>query len=312
MPRTAFGDDVLRAEALRDRARIAARALFEDARMGRALPIENLTGVIDEMDRAIAHNPAALLSVLRLKNKDDYTYLHSVAVAALMMALGRRLGFEGAALTELGLAGLLHDIGKVGVPDAMLNKPGRLEPLEWASVRQHPQIGWDILRRESAAGAVALDVCLHHHEKTDGSGYPHKLGGDAISQVARMGAICDVYDAITSDRPYKRGWEPAEAIRRMAEWQEGHFDRGIFHAFVKLVGIYPAGTVVRLASDRLAVVLGQGAGSSLTPSVRLICTVPEGEPLEPEILDLEDDSDRIVGIEDAAEWGVQAAQLLRE
>ena len=310
-PRTDFGDDIVRAEAIRERAKVATRALFEDARMGRALRMESLASVIDEVDNAIALNPAAMLSVVRLKNKDDYTYLHSVAVAALMMALGRRLGFEGAALTELGLAGLLHDIGKVGVPDATLNKPGRLEPLEWASVRQHPEIGWDILRRESVAGPVALDVCLHHHEKIDGSGYPHKLDGESISRVARMGAICDVYDAITSDRPYKRGWEPAEAIRRMAEWQEGHFDRAIFHAFVKLIGIYPTGTLVRLASDRLAVVLSQSGGSSLTPTVRLICTVPEGEPLEPEVVELEDGGDRIVGIEDAAQWGVQVPQLLR-
>lgn len=311
VPRTDFGDDIVRAEAIRERAKVATRALFEDARMGRALRMESLASVIDEVDNAIALNPAAMLSVVRLKNKDDYTYLHSVAVAALMMALGRRLGFEGAALTELGLAGLLHDIGKVGVPDATLNKPGRLEPLEWASVRQHPEIGWDILRRESVAGPVALDVCLHHHEKIDGSGYPHKLDGESISRVARMGAICDVYDAITSDRPYKRGWEPAEAIRRMAEWQEGHFDRAIFHAFVKLIGIYPTGTLVRLASDRLAVVLSQSGGSSLTPTVRLICTVPEGEPLEPEVVELEDGGDRIVGIEDAAQWGVQVSQLLR-
>jgi putative nucleotidyltransferase with HDIG domain len=311
VPRTDFGGDIVRAEAIRDRAKLAAKALFEDARMGRALRMENLASVIDEVDSAIARNPAAMLSVLRLKNKDDYTYLHSVAVAALMMALGRRLGFEGATLTELGLAGLLHDIGKVGVPDATLNKPGRLDALEMASVRQHPEIGWDILRRESAAGPVALDVCLHHHEKIDGSGYPHKLDGEAISRVARMGAICDVYDAITSDRPYKRGWEPAEAIRRMAEWQEGHFDRGIFHAFVKLIGIYPTGTLVRLASDRLAVVLTQSGGSSLTPTVRLICTLPEGEPLDPLVMELEDGDDRIVGIEDAAQWGLQVPQLLR-
>ena len=309
--RTDFGGDVVRAEAIRDRAKVAARALFEDARMGRALHMESLANVIDEVESAIARNPAAMLSVLRLKNKDDYTYLHSVAVAALMMALGRRLGFSGAELTELGLAGLLHDIGKVGIPDATLNKPGRLEPLEWASVRQHPEIGWDILRRESAASPVALDVCLHHHEKIDGSGYPHTLGGEAISRVARMGAICDVYDAITSDRPYKRGWEPAEAIRRMAEWQEGHFDRAIFHAFVKLIGIYPTGTIVRLASDRLAIVLSQSGGNSLTPTVRLICTVPEGEPLEPVVLELEDGGDRIVGIEDPASWGLQVPQLLR-
>ena len=309
-PRSAFGHDVRHAEALRDRAKAAARALFHDARMGRALRMETAASIIDEVDDAIARNPAAMLSVLRLKNKDDYTYLHSVAVAALMMALGRRLGYDGAALKELGMAGLLHDIGKVGVPDAVLNKPGRLSPLEWTSVRQHPQIGWDILRRESAAGPVALDVCLHHHEKTDGSGYPDRLAGEGISRAARMGAICDVYDAITSDRPYKRGWEPAEAIRRMAEWQEGHFDREIFHAFVRLVGIYPAGTLVRLASDRLAVVLTQGRGSSLHPTVRLICALPDRAPLPPETVDLEQAGDRIAGIEDPASWGLHIPRLL--
>ncbi len=310
-PRTVFGNDVARAEALRDRAKAAAKALFQDARMGRALQMETAASIVDEVDEAIARNPAAMLSVLRLKNKDDYTYLHSVAVAALMMALGRRLGHEGAELKELGLAGLLHDIGKVGVPDAVLNKPGRLNPLELTSVRQHPQIGWDILRREVAAGPVALDVCLHHHEKTDGSGYPEKLAGTAISHAARMGAICDVYDAISSDRPYKRGWEPAEAIRRMAEWQDGHFDRELFHAFVKLIGIYPTGTLVRLSSERLAVVLVQGNRSALTPIVQPVCTVPERSPLPPDSLDLECSSDRIVAIEDATAWGLDVAALLR-
>ncbi len=310
-PRTTFGDDVARAEELRDRAKAAAKALFHDARMGRALQMETATRIVDEVDDAIARNPAAMLSVLRLKNKDDYTYLHSVAVAALMMALGRRLGYEGAELKELGLAGLLHDIGKVGVPDAVLNKPGRLSPLEMTSVRQHPQIGWDILRREAAAGPVALDVCLHHHEKTDGSGYPEKLAGNSISRAARMGAICDVYDAITSDRPYKRGWEPAEAIRRMAEWQDGHFDRDLFHAFVKLIGIYPTGTLVRLASERLAVVLTQGESSSLNPIVRPVCALPDREPLEPETLDLHASGDRIVEIEDPLAWGIHIPRVLR-
>lgn len=311
-PQTPFGSEVARAEELRDRAKAAAKALFHDARMGHALRMETATSIVDEVDDAIVRNPAAMLSVLRLKNKDDYTYLHSVAVAALMMALGRRLGYEGAALKELGLAGLLHDIGKVGVPDAVLNKPGKLSPLEMSSVRQHPQIGWDILRREAAAGPVALDVCLHHHEKIDGNGYPERLPGHAISRAARMGAICDVYDAITSDRPYKRGWEPAEAIRRMAEWQDGHFDRDIFHAFVKLVGIYPTGTLVRLASDRLAVVLVQGEGSSLKPVVRLICALPDREPLAPETLDLHASDDRIVEIEDPAAWGIHIPRVLRE
>lgn len=311
LPRSAFGDDVARAEAIRDRAKDVAMTLFGDARMGRALSMEAASEIVDEVNAAIARNQAALLSVMRLKNKDDYTYLHSVAVAALMMALGRRLGFEGDALKELGMAGLLHDIGKVGVADAVLNKPGRLNPLEMSSIRLHPQIGWDILRKETGAGPVALDVCLHHHEKTDGSGYPEKLAAEGISREARMGAICDVYDAITSDRPYKKGWEPAEAIRRMAEWQNGHFDRDIFHAFVKLIGIYPTGTLVKLRSGRVAVVLNQGQRSSLSPIVRAFRRWPDPQPIEPTLVDLSDPGDAIVGIEDPLTCGIDVHALLR-
>ncbi|MBU6247987.1 MAG: HD-GYP domain-containing protein [Xanthomonadaceae bacterium] len=310
-PQTGFGQDYIAAEAVRERARGVARSLFREARMGQALSMDAAGEVIDEVTAAITRNSAAMLSVVRLKNKDDYTYLHSVAVGALMIALGKRLGYEGAALRELGMAGLLHDIGKVGIDDAVLNKPGRLSPLEMATVRQHPQIGWDILRREAAAGKMAMDVCLNHHEKTDGSGYPGRLSGEAISEVARMGAICDVYDAITSDRPYKRGWEPAEAIRRMAEWQEGHFDRRLFHAFVKMIGIYPTGTLVRLASDRIAVVLVQGKGSALMPIVQLVCTVADRRPLSPDPLDLEGSDDRIVAIEDPLAWDLDVTRLLR-
>jgi len=310
-PRSAFGKDYATAEAVRERARIAVMALFQQARMGKALSMESAAEVVDEVNEAIARNPAAMLSVVRLKNKDDYTYLHSVAVATLMIALGKRLGHEGETLKQLGMAGLLHDIGKVGISDAVLNKPGRLNPLELATVRQHPQIGWDILSRESAAGAMVLDVCMNHHEKTDGTGYPNRLSGDTLTEAARMGAICDVYDAITSDRCYKAGWEPAEAIRRMAEWQEGHFDRRIFHAFVKLIGIYPTGTLVRLASDRLAVVLVQGNGSALAPIVQLICTLPARLPLAQDTLDLETSDDRILAIEDPAHWDLDIPALLR-
>ncbi|HET6432454.1 HD-GYP domain-containing protein [Dyella sp.] len=311
-PRTAFGDDIAHAEAVRDRAKAVVMAMFGDARMGKALSMDAAAGIVEEINNAITRNTAAMLSVLRLKKKDDYTYLHSVAVSALMMALGRRLGIDGDELKELGVGGLLHDIGKVGVSDAVLNKPGRLSPLEMASVRLHPQIGWDILSRESAASAVALDVCLHHHEKTDGSGYPDKLPAAEISRAARMGAICDVYDAITSDRPYKRGWEPAEAIRRMAEWQDGHFDRDIFHAFVKLIGIYPTGTLVRLSSERLAVVLVQGNSSSLNPIVRVLRALPSNDDLDPVVLDLQESDDTIVGIEDPTAWDLHIPNVLRQ
>lgn len=310
-PRTGFGGEVVRAEAVRDRAKGVAKALFGDARMGRALNVAAASEIVDELSNAVLSSQAAMLSVVRLKNKDDYTYLHSVAVSVLMVALGRRLGLDGEALTDLGMAGLLHDIGKVGVSDTILNKPGRLSPLETSSMRLHPQIGWDILHKFSASHPTALDVCLHHHEKVDGSGYPDKLSGIAISRAARMGAICDVYDAITSVRPYKKGWEPVDAIRRMAEWQEGHFDREIFHTFVRMIGIYPAGTLVRLRSDRLAVVLTQSRDSTLTPMVRAFRSLPSNEDIEPVQIDLEDPSDAIVGIESPLELHIDLPALMR-
>ncbi|MFA6231402.1 MAG: HD-GYP domain-containing protein [Rhodanobacter sp.] len=309
--RTDFGSDVAQAEAIRERAKGVAKSLFADARMGKALSMDAAVEIVEEVSNSITRNPAAILSVLRLKKKDDYTYLHSVAVSALMMALGRRLGVEGDALRELGMAGLLHDIGKVGVADAVLNKPGKLSPLELTSVRLHPELGWDILRQQPGTSKLVLDVCLHHHEKVDGSGYPDKLSGDDLSRAARMGAICDVYDAITSERPYKKGWEPADAIRRMAEWQQGHFDRDLFHAFVKMIGIYPTGTLVRLASNRLAVVLQQGRSSTLSPIVRVFRTLPSNEELAPTLVDLEDTADTIVGIEDAHDWDINVPALLR-
>jgi hypothetical protein len=149
-----------------------------------------------------------------------------------------------------------------------------------------------------------LDVCLHHHEKVDGSGYPHRLKGDEISLFAKMGAVCDVYDAITSDRPYKRGWDPAESIRKMAEWSKGHFDEAVFKAFVKSVGIYPTGSLVRLESGRLGVVMDQHESSLLTPRVKVFFSAKSKTPLPQQIIDLAKlvGREKIIGRESPEDW----------
>jgi len=162
-------------------------------------------------------HPGALISLARLKTADDYTYMHSVAVWALMVALGRQMGLDEEELRTAGLAGLLHDLGKALMNQDVLNKPGKLTDEEFEHIKSHPHEGWKLLKEAGSVNEAVLDVCRHHHERTDGNGYPDRLAGEQFTRLARMGAICDVYDAITSNRPYKRGWDPAESILRMAQ-----------------------------------------------------------------------------------------------
>jgi HD-GYP domain-containing protein (c-di-GMP phosphodiesterase class II) len=220
-----------------------------------------------------------------------------------MVALARRLGHDERQAREAGLAGLLHDLGKAAIPTAVLNKPGRLTDAEYALVKTHSQRGHDMLRAGGVASAVALDVCLHHHERPDGAGYPEGLVGDALSLHARMGAVCDVYDAITSDRPYKAGWDPAESIARMAEWtRAGQFDAAVYRAFVECLGIYPVGSLVRLQSGRLAVVVEQNPAALPSPRVKEFYSTRSELPVPVRVVDLARSSDRIVARESNERW----------
>lgn len=276
--------------------------MFEDARMGKAIDPQATAPLVDEIAAAVAHNAAAILSVARLKTHDDYTYLHSVAVAALMVALANQLGFDKERTRLAGMGGLMHDLGKAFMPLEVLNKPGKLTDAEFEIMKGHPVAGARILHTSGAPPEVE-DVSLHHHERIDGRGYPHGLKGDAISLPARMGAVCDVYDAVTSVRPYKAPWGPAVAMKEMAGWK-GHFDTRVFRAFVKSVGIYPVGALVRLTSQHLAVVVEPGAGSLLTPVVRVFFSLRSNEAVRLRTLDLAAAGcrDGIVGPEDPAKW----------
>lgn len=299
-----IGQEMVQARKTVDRAKEAVASMFQEARMGKALDAEEALPLVEEISSSVSRNPGALISLARLKNKDEYTYMHSVAVCALMVALARQLGLDEQQTREAGLAGLLHDVGKMMIPIEILDKPGKLTDEEFTIIKSHPEEGHKLLLEGKNVSAVALDVCIHHHEKIDGSGYPHKLKGDEISLYAKMGAVCDVYDAITSNRPYKAGWDPAESLRKMAEWAKGHFDPRIFHAFVKSVGIYPIGSLVRMESGRLGVVVDQTEKSLLTPKVKVFFSTKSNMRIPPEVLDMSRPGvkDKIVAHEDSGKW----------
>lgn len=300
-------EELKRAARVCAKSRQAVVSMFQEARMGKAISADAAGEMVEEISSSVLRNPGALISLARLKDADDYTYMHSVAVCALMVALGRQLGFGESETREAGMAGLLHDLGKALTPNEVLNKPGKLTDAEFAIMKQHPVDGHRMLAEANSVSAITLDVCLHHHEKMDGTGYPDRLPGDKITLFARMGAVCDVYDAITSNRPYKAGWDPAESIRKMAEWCKGHFDERIFQAFVRSVGIYPIGSFVRLESGRLGVVLEQTEKSLLTPVVKVFFSAKSQTYIPPQVIDLGKpaSADRIISREDPAKWGIK-------
>lgn len=286
-------------------------SLFGEARLGRAIDARECESLVDEISDSVLRNPSALISVARLKRRDEYTYMHSVAVCALMVSLGRQLGMSGEQLKKAGLAGMLHDMGKALMPLEVLNKPGKLTDAEFDLMKTHPMRGHELLVEGGSAGPVVLDVCLHHHEKIDGSGYPHHLGNEQISLFAKMGAVCDVYDAITSVRPYKNAWDPGEALRRMAQWT-GHFDQRVFQAFVKTVGIYPVGSLVRLQSGKLAVVTAQNPQALLTPKVKAFFSTKSNLRIEPVEMDLSSAycQDKVAGCESPDDWPFKDLDVL--
>ena len=304
--RANIAQEAARAVKICARSKQAVASMFSEARMGKALSQDDALPIVEEISTSVMRNPGALISLARLKDKDDYTYMHSVAVCALMVSLARQMGLNDEQVRQAGLAGLLHDVGKMMVPLKILNKPGKLTDAEFDAVKSHPAKGHQMLLEGNGISAISLDVCLHHHEKMDGSGYPEKLAGKQISLYAKMGAVCDVYDAITSNRPYKNGWEPAESLRKMAEWSKGHFDDVIFHAFVKSIGIYPIGSLVRLQSNHLGVIIEQTGKSLLLPVVKVFFSIKSNCRIPHEIMDMSKPAckNKIVSHEDPVKWGI--------
>jgi len=217
------------------------------------------------------------------------------------------------AIHEAGIGGMLHDIGKMRVPDHILNKPGKLTDPEFAIMKEHVNLGLEILHQTAGVSRTVIQVAGEHHERFGGAGYPERLQGAEISPLGRMAAIVDVYDAITSNRIYHQGMEPPAALTKLFEWSEQHFDPELVQHFIQAIGIYPVGSLVRLVSNRLAVVMEQGQQGLLFPKVRVMYDLELDRKLAPFDLDLTDPEtggDAIQRNEEPEDWGVNPFEYL--
>ncbi|RJX32155.1 MAG: HD-GYP domain-containing protein [Oxalobacter sp.] len=313
--RASFADELVQARSIKHHAQRQISSIMLDARMGKVIELDRLTPVVKNVSESVLRNTGALIGLLRIKNKDDYTFLHSVSVCALMIAYCRSVGMAEEDILEAGMGGLLHDIGKSRIADSILNKEGPLTDEEFSTMKHHSSFGHEILQQIPDVGPIPLDIALHHHERHDGSGYPDKLPANEIQALTQMAAIADVYDAITSDRSYHSALPAAEGLRKLYEWSQHHFNPQLVQAFIRCIGIYPVGTLVRLESGRLGVVIEADHANLLTPKVNVFFSTKSNTYISPEVVDLArplgaGGGDRIMSHESPEKWNVDPVRMM--
>lgn len=303
-------NEAVRARRLHAEANKVVRQVLDDIRFGQKFQVDRVESLIDSMMESVFRNQNALLPLARLKKLDDYTFEHSVGVSALLIVFGRVMKLPKETIKELALGGLLHDIGKIQIPDSIIDKPGKLTDDEYLLIQSHVSAGTKLLENAPGISDVVLKVVGEHHERIDGSGYPNRLVGKQISLYGQMAAIVDVYDAITSEKVYNHGMPATQALKKLLEWSKHHFDPQLVQAFIRAVGIYPTGSLVRLESNRMGVVIEQNDGKLLEPVVRVFYHAGQQHYVPPEIVDLAKMQDRVASIESYEKWKIDPYQWL--
>ncbi len=286
--------EVERARGIYKEAHNVMQDLMEDIRLGKQVEVERVEPISEQLVESVFRNKDALISLSRIKDKDHYTFMHSVSVAGLMITFSRAMGFEMDLIKEIAIGGMLHDVGKMMTPNNVLNKPGKLDNDEFKIMKSHVVYSRELLEGKPGITQAALDVAAMHHERIDGTGYPLGLKGDEISLVGQMSTIVDVYDALTSVRVYKSAWEPNLALKKLLEWSDHHFNPDLVKQFIRCLGIYPIGTLVELDSGNIAIIIEQGESGLLNPKVRIIYNTHKKGLVPVSELDLAKTDDHII------------------
>lgn len=270
--KTDFEEEFDHARKIEDETREIMREAMDNISSGGKIDLERAGIAVNKMAESIVRNPDALMVLSQLKDVNEYTALHSIRTAIIAMAFGRHLALSRDELSVIGMGALLHDIGMEKLPQEMLSRTGGLTVEEFQLMATHVPMGVEILRESGRVPRGAIELVEQHHERADGSGYPGHRKAKMISAAGSIGAIVDVYDAITSDRTYSGGLSAEEALKRMYEWRNKDFNPRFVEEFIKCMGIFPIGSLVELSTGAVGVVITINRARRLKPKVALVLT----------------------------------------
>ncbi|GGP96496.1 HD-GYP domain-containing protein [Shewanella ulleungensis] len=253
---------------------------------GKPIEVGQFEDVADKMIESVMDDADAFKCISALRTKDAYLLEHSINVAFLLVTFGKHLGLERELLKQMAVGGILHDIGKIKVDNEVLHKPGRLTPEEFEHMKLHQVYAAEIMRETEGLSQVSKDVCLMHHEKLDGKGYPHGLTAEQIPQHGRMSCIVDIFDALTATRCYKEAMSPAAAFKILLSLTPFHLDQKLVYEFIRCVGIYPVGSLVQLSDERVGIVWDSKGRDALHPIVKCFYSLKHKRYTEVTMVDL--------------------------
>ena len=259
-----------RAAATHQIATQLTRSFMDDVRLGQGIKIKEVKASVSECVSSILRNPDAMMWLSRVRKKDEYTAEHSLNVGLLAITFGRHMGASEDDLNKLGLAGMLHDVGKMRTPNEVLNKEGQLTNEEFDIMKGHAQHGRDILIAHKDVYYGAVDVAYSHHEALDGTGYPRKIKASGITDFTRIITLCDVYDAITSERVYKQGRSSLDALKILYQNKGTKYDEKLVGEFISCIGLYPPGSIVELQSGEIGIVISTNYRNRHLPKILLL------------------------------------------
>ena len=310
-PLVPLAEEIKTATKIRNDAAAIIEHTYQMLEQGKSPDIDLSYELTRKMRESITRNRDALLLLTKIRRKDEYTLYHSISVSSLVLDMCNFLGIEEKVALDLSVGALLHDIGKTKIPKRILNKPSRLDPEEFRVMKKHSEYSVDLLQRATNLPLECYDIALHHHEKFDGSGYPHNLKEQEISLGARLTAICDVFDAITSNRCYKEGVGTVTGLTEIYKLGGVHFDKDLANQFVRCIGVYPVGSCVRLEDGKVGVVVGT-TEHLLKPIVKIFYDKAKKQKLRPTEVNLTKFKTGIEAYEESEPLGTVASKLVAE